>query len=119
MKYKKNDMWNVIKKRELFTKWKWFGSEFIKMYSSERSFFSKKRFESGVAFFISQFGMIFFLIKKIDSMDMYEMGIWSSLEFLIAGYTVNQIQKEKNVKTTEVLENPEEDTPNEKEVING
>jgi hypothetical protein len=45
--------------------------------------------------------MIFFLIKKIDTMDVYELSIWAGMEFIIAGYTVNQIQKEKKVKETE------------------
>ena len=85
--------------KNIYNNVNWFFTEVIKMYSSQKSFFSKKRFESGVAFFISQLGMVFFLIKKIDSMDMYEMSIWAGLEFLIAGYTVNQIQKEKIVKT--------------------
>lgn len=77
---------------------KWFFSEIINMYSSSNSYFSKKRVESGIAFFIAQFGMVFFLINKIDTMDMYELSIWSGMEFLIAGYTVNQIQKEKKKK---------------------
>jgi hypothetical protein len=86
----------------------WFFTEIMKMYSGQKSFFSKKRVESGLAFAIAQFGMVFFLMKKIDAMDVYELSIWAGMEFLIAGYTVSQIQKEK--KTTDV---PEE----EKEVI--
>ena len=83
---------------KIHRKTEWFFTEIIKMYSGQDSFFSKKRFESGIAFIIAQFGMIFFLIKKIDVMDVYELSIWAGMEFLIAGYTVNQIQKEK--KTT-------------------
>jgi len=80
---------------------KWFYTEIMNMYSAHDSYFSKKRVESGVAFLIAQFGMIFFLVKKIDTMDVYELSIWAGMEFLIAGYTVNQIQKEKKVKETE------------------
>jgi hypothetical protein len=76
---------------------RWFITEIMNMYSSEKSFFSKKRVESGVAFLIAQFGMVFFLIKKIDTMDIYTLSIWAAMEFLIAGYTVNQIQKEKKL----------------------
>lgn len=83
---------------------KWFFTEMGKMYSATDSYFSKKRVESGVAFLIAQFGMVFFLIKKIESMDVYELSIWAGMEFLIAGYTVNQIQKEK--KNKEDLDDP-------------
>jgi hypothetical protein len=80
---------------------KWFFTEIMKMYSGQKSFFSKKRVESGVAFILAQFGMIFFLIKKIDTMDVYELSIWAGMEFLVAGYTVGQIQKEKSNTTKE------------------
>jgi len=85
----------------LSNKIKWFYTEIMNMYSAHDSYFSKKRVESGVAFLIAQFGMVFFLVKKIDTMDVYELSIWAGMEFLIAGYTVNQIQKEKKVKETE------------------
>lgn len=78
-------------------KLKWFLVEIMKMYSDEKSYFSKKRVESGVAFLMGQFGMLFFLIKRIDSMDVYDLSIWAAMEFIIAGYTVNQIQKEKKI----------------------
>lgn len=84
---------------------KWFITEISKMYSATDSFFSKKRVESGVAFLIAQFGMVFFLIKKIESMDVYELSIWAGMEFLIAGYTVNQIQREKKIKKNTEEEN--------------
>jgi hypothetical protein len=77
---------------------KWFFTEIGKMYSATDSYFSKKRVESGVSFLIAQFGMVFFLIKKTESMDVYELSIWAGMEFLIAGYTVNQIQREKKNK---------------------
>ena len=85
----------------LSNKIKWFYTEIMNMYSAHDSYFSKKRVESVVAFLIAQFGMVFFLVKKIDTMDVYELSIWAGMEFLIAGYTVNQIQKEKKVKETE------------------
>lgn len=96
---------------KIFSKVEWFFTEIMKMYSNQHSFFSKKRFESGVAFIIAQFGMLFFLIKKIDVMDVYELSIWAGMEFLIAGYTVNQIQKEKK--------NPQNNTESEdKKILN-
>lgn len=87
---------------------KWFVTEIMNMYSAHDSHFSKKRVESGVAFLIAQFGMVFFLVKKIDTMDVYELSIWAGMEFLIAGYTVTQIQKEKKNK---VVEEPSGDEP--------
>jgi hypothetical protein len=86
---------------------RWFISEIMKMYSSQKSFFSKKRVESGIAFLIAQSGMVYFLVKKIDTMDVYELSMWAGIEFLIAGYTVTQIQKEKKVTKEEVLEEGE------------
>ena len=96
------------KMKKIGSKIKWFFTEIMNMYSAHDSYFSKKRVESGVAFLIAQFGMVFFLVKKIDTMDVYELSIWAGMEFLIAGYTVTQIQKEKKNK---VVEEPSGDEP--------
>jgi hypothetical protein len=74
---------------------KWLVRELIKMYSAEKSFFSKKRIESGIAFVIGQWGMIFYLLEKHSSLSMSEILFWTATEFAIAGYMINQIQKEK------------------------
>ena len=39
-------------------------TEIIRIYSEKPSFFSKKRIESGLAFIIAEWGMIFYLLKK-------------------------------------------------------
>ena len=78
---------------------KWFLSEILKMYSAQPSYFSKKRVESGIAFAIGQWGMIFFLVKSYATITMSEVALWATIEFAIAGYIINQIQKEK--KTNE------------------
>jgi hypothetical protein len=78
--------WKNIKK---------FISEILKIYSTEPSKFSKKRIESGIAFVIAQWGMIFFIIKNIGSMDTSDLVMWASVEFAISGYILNHIQKEK------------------------
>jgi hypothetical protein len=57
--------------------------------------FSKKRIESGIAFVIAQWGMIFFIIKNIGSMDTSDLVMRASVEFAISGYILNHIQKEK------------------------
>lgn len=74
---------------------KWFFTEIMKIYSIEDSYFSKKRIESGVAFTIGQFGMIYFLIQNIENMSSSDLAIWAGIQFAIAGYMVSQIQKEK------------------------
>lgn len=74
---------------------KWLIKELIKLYSVEISYLSKKRVESGVAFLVGQFGMIYFLMVNIDKLDSTDIAIWASIEFAISGYIVSQIQKEK------------------------
>lgn len=84
--------------KKMFFGWdniKWGLKELINIYSSKESYFSKKRLESGVAFFIAQWGMIYFLTMNAPNMTTSDMVLWSSVEFLIAGYTTYQIQKEK------------------------
>jgi hypothetical protein len=78
----------------------WFFNEIMKIYSSEPSYFSKKRVESGVGFAIAEWGMIFFLLKKIETMTTSDFAIWASIQFFVAGYMVTQIQKEKITDAT-------------------
>ena len=73
----------------------WFFKEMMKMYSNEESYFSKKRVESGVAFLIGQFGMIYFLVRNMPQMSSSDLAIWAGIQFALAGYIVNKIQKEK------------------------
>jgi hypothetical protein len=84
--------------QKLFFGWeniKWFIKEIGEMYSSRKSYFSKKRIESGVAFAVAQWGMIFFLLEKHTEMTSSDLAIWAGIEFAVSGYIVNQIQKEK------------------------
>ena len=87
-----------MKNKKYFFGWenlKWFLKEVLNMYSPTKSYFSKKRLESGFAFIIGQWGMIFFLLKKYDVLSMTDFVMWVAVEMAIAGYMVNQIQKEK------------------------
>ena len=70
-------------------------SEIIKIYSTKKSFFSKKRIESGIAFIIAQWGMVFYLLKKYPDLAMMDISMWAAIEFGISGYIIHQIQKEK------------------------
>jgi len=79
---------------------KWLCRELLKVSSNEPSFFSKKRVESGLAFFVLQFGMLealSFLISK-EEMPMSEFAIWAGVELLICGYTLNKIEAAKAAK---------------------
>jgi len=78
---------------------KWFFREIINVYSSKPSFFSKKRLESGIAFIIAQWGMIFFLMQKYPTLTMGEFLLWAAAEFAVSGYIINKIQKEKESQT--------------------
>lgn len=80
---------------------KWFITEIGKLYSGEKSYFSKKRVESGIAFVIGQWGMIYFLIENISKLSASDIVLWSGIEFGIAGYMVREIQKEKKVSLEE------------------
>jgi hypothetical protein len=87
-----------MKNKKYFFGWeniKWFLKEILTMYSASTSFFSKKRIESGVAFLIAQWGMIFFLLKKHSDLSMTDFVMWVAVEMAVAGYMVHQIQKEK------------------------
>lgn len=83
----------------------WVFREVLKLYSNQESFFSKKRIESGVAFIIGQWGMIYWLSEKISLMSTSDFAIWAGMEFAISGYMLTQIQKEKfkfrNIDATE------------------
>ena len=78
---------------------KWFFSELVAMYSGKTSYFSKKRVESGVAFIIAQWGMIFFLLEKHSTLSMGEFLLWAAAEFTVSGYIINKIQQEKKSET--------------------
>jgi len=88
-------------KKKWFFGWfnlKFLMKELVKLYSNEPSYFSKKRVESGIAFIVGQWGMIYFLVQNIDKLTTSDIALWAGVEFAIAGYIINQIQKEKKVE---------------------
>lgn len=101
-------------------------TELIKIFSAGASFFSKKRIESGVAFAMGQFGMLYYLLyasKDLGTMDI--MG-WAAVEFGIAGYIVHQIQKQKVVDNsinnqsgddTQIIVSSDDDEPKPKTTL--
>lgn len=106
-----------MKNKTYFLGWtniKWFCTEIGKIYSSQKSFFSKKRIESGIAFLVAQWGMIFFLSEHHTKLSMGELLLWAAAEFAVSGYIINQIQKEKKITTEETISESQTD----EEVIN-
>jgi len=79
----------------LFTwnNFKWAVKELIKMYSNQPSFFSYKRFQTGVAFFIFTQGAMYALKEYVN--DISGFLLWCTPVLLVCGYTLNTIQKEK------------------------
>lgn len=113
----KNDKKNLTKTtisspKKLFFGWeniKWGFKEILNIYSSKKSFFSKKRIESGIAFIIAQWGMIFFLLEKYQLISMGEFLLWAGAEFAVSGYIINKIQKEKCQADPPVINTTEEE----------
>lgn len=78
-------------------KFRWFASEMLKLYSGEKSYFSKKRIESGIAFIIGEAGAIFWIQHSYEKMDTYDFCMWLTIQLAVAGWMVSAIQKEKKV----------------------
>ena len=74
---------------------RWGIKELIKMYSDQPSFFSKKRIESGIAFILMEFGLMYWFFINAHKMDATELLLWASANALISGYNIQQIQKDK------------------------
>jgi hypothetical protein len=97
----------MVMSKKLFFGWtniKWFISELSNLYTGKPSYFSKKRIESGIAFVVGQWGMIYFILENLPKMTTSDMVLWAGVEFAVSGYMVNQIQKEKK----EIKEETEE-----------
>jgi len=96
-----------MKDKKYFFGWtniKWFIRETTNIHSSKKSFFSKKRIESSLAFLIGQWGMVFFLMENHSNMTTSDIVLWSSVEFAVSGYILNQIQREKRNNKSENLD---------------
>lgn len=92
---------------------KWFIREVVCVFSSKGSFFSKKRVESGVAFIIAQWGMIFFLLHKYESLTMGEFMLWAAAEFAVSGYIINKIQQQKRFEMSQKNSNQDQEVVDE------
>ncbi len=72
---------------------KWVIKELVKMYSHQPSFFSYKRFQTGVAFFIFSQGAMYALTNYVKSTS--DFVLWCVPVLLVCGYTLHHVQKEK------------------------
>ena len=109
MSNKKENVSVETKSKKWFFGWnniKFVVKELINIYSARDSYFSKKRIESGIAFIIAQWGMIFFLMEKHSTLTMGEFLLWAAAEFAVSGYIINKIQNEKKQEETPTDEAP-------------
>jgi hypothetical protein len=90
-------MGNIFTKKYFFgwSNIKWVIKEFGAMYSNTESYFSKKRFESSMAFLGAMSLILWHAYYSRATITNSEILADAALLFGIAGYTVNQIQKEK------------------------
>lgn len=85
-----------------YSNFKWMVKELIKMYSGEKSYFSKKRIESGIAFIILQWGMIHWMVINVEEISASDLGVWAGIEGAICGWMISKIQSEKK----DIKDNP-------------
>lgn len=85
-----------MKNKYLFgwTNIRWGIKEIIKMYSSESSFFSYKRFQTGVAFFVFIQGCIYAIKNYVT--DINGFVLWCVPILLVCGYTLNKTEQAKS-----------------------
>ncbi len=95
----KNTKTNLPQEKGFWARLKWLFKELLMIYSPKNSFFSKKRIESGIAFIIAQWGMIFFLLMKYQDLTMGEFLLWATAEFAVSGYMIHKIEKSKKIDT--------------------
>jgi hypothetical protein len=73
----------------------WIPKELLKVLSDEASFFSKKRLESAFAFFMGEYQCTDYYLIHRFTMTPFEFCALVAVQFGVAGYTVNLIQKQK------------------------
>lgn len=59
------------------------------------SFFSKKRFESGLAFGIFEWGSVYWLLNKAEVMTTSDYLLWAGPQMVVCGYIISKIEDSK------------------------
>jgi len=88
----------VMRKKKWFFGWtniKWFITELVNLYTGKPSYFSKKRIESSLAFLGGYWIVLYHAWSCRETITNSEIIADATLLFVIAGYTVRQIQSEK------------------------
>lgn len=104
--------------KKLFFGWenfKWLCRELLAMFSNTNSYFSKKRFESSLAFFAAMSIVMYHVWYSRETITNSEVLADATLLFVIAGYTVKQIQTEK----VDAIKKPTTDAIKDKPIIVG
>lgn len=81
-------------------RWKrfcWYVSEFNKVFSTQPSFYSGKRLKEWAAFITGEYILIhgFVYLLMHDKLDYAAVCFIAAVAYGVAGYQLNQIQKEK------------------------
>ena len=93
-----------------WTNIKWFIREMVAMYSDQNGYFSKKRFESSIAFLSATWLILWHAYISKATITNSEILADAVVLFGIAGYTVRAIQAEKiTSKTSQQPDQPEEE----------
>lgn len=78
-----------------WTNIKWFIKEMVNLISNKESYFSKKKFESHIAFIVLEYGLLHWLVININTIKIEDLILWCTVNALISGYNIREIQKEK------------------------
>ena len=79
----------------------WFGSELIKTFSNEKSFFASKRIERGVLFINACVLLDYWFFTHADKIEAIEAVEIFGAQMFYAGFTMLQGMKEKKLKADE------------------
>lgn len=76
---------------------RWGIKELIKLGSSQPSFFSQKRIQSGIAFWVLMGGCIYYLCINIVGMSATDFLLWCAIPCAICGIYLTKIEAAKNI----------------------
>ena len=97
-----------MEKKKWFFGWtniKWAIKELMKIGSNEPSFFSQKRVQQGIAFWIWSVGWSAVLVQLLTKVTpMSEYLLWATPPLSICGFMVYHTQKEKLGNKEEIVE---------------
>jgi len=85
-----------------YKKINWIAKELVKMYSAEeKSYLSKKRLESGIAFIIAESGAVAWLIWEHSEMSTTDFVMWLTPQLFVAGWMIKKIEDAKTLNNNQ------------------